>query len=145
MRRFLTLVFIVAALLSFGDITHAQDKTTQAAILQKLTDIDNRLNEMDKRYEVRFTKIETTLDERFNRIEDKFVAVNQRIDDKFNLMLGLLGLIAALLALPYVPKFFERFWVRLERKKDSQDLQKQIDQLKTQVAQLTQLIGRPTQ
>jgi len=86
MRRFLTLVCIVAALLSFGDITHAQDKTTQAAILRKLADIDNRLNEMDKRYEARFTKIETTLDERFNRIEDKFVAVNQRIDDKFNLM-----------------------------------------------------------
>jgi hypothetical protein len=122
MRKFLTFGFIVAALLPLRGITHAQEKAMQAATLQKLADIENRLNEMDKRYEVRFTKIETTLDERFDRIDDKFAAVNQRLDDKFNLMLGLLGLIATLLALPYVPKFFERFKVRPERKEDSQNL-----------------------
>ncbi len=120
----------------------------QAAILQKLdgienrfnkienrfNEIENRLNEMDKRFEIRFTKLE----ESFHRLEDKIAAVNTRIDDKFNLLVGLFGLIAAFLALPYMPKFFNRFKTPPDSKETLQRLQEQIDQLK---AQLSQRIG----
>jgi len=151
MRRFSTLGLMVVALLSCCNVTLAQDKTAQAAILQKLADIESRLNDMDKRYEVRFSILETKLDERLNALETKLDerfnavniridAVNQRIDDKFNLIVGLLAIIAAFLALPYAPKLLERF----KFKNDAQRLQGEIDQLKTQVAQLTRLTQQPT-
>jgi tetrahydromethanopterin S-methyltransferase subunit G len=106
----LGLIFVT--LLFSWDNSHAQDKAFQTAVLQKLNEFDakfnaleNRLDEMDKRFEIRFTRLE----ERMNTLEVKIEAVNQRIDDKFNLIVGLLGLVAALLALPYAPKLFERF------------------------------------
>lgn len=151
MGRFLPWGLILMLLL-FWDTSPAQDKAWQTEVLQKLNilenrinDLGNRLNEMDKRYEVRFTKIEerfNTVDERFNRLEDKIEAVNQRIDDKFNLIVFLLGFVVTLLALPYVPKLFERFRIRIERKEESQqvqelrqELQEQINQIKAQLAQ----------
>jgi len=149
MRKLLSRGLMLVALLFFSNATRAQDKATQAAILQKLNEIDNQLNEMDKRFEIRFTKLEErfntiderfkTVEEKFNRLEDKIAGVNTRIDDKFNLMVGLLGLIVALLALPYMPKLFERFKARPPDSKETlQRLQEQIDQLK---AQLSQRIG----
>ena len=140
MHTLKTFRITVAALLLSGSIAHAQEQSTQAAILQKLAeidsrlnDLDKRLNDMDKRYEIRFAQI----DERFNRVEDKIAAVNQRIDDKFNLIVALLGIIAAFLALPYAPKWLDRF----KAKGESQRLQERIDQIK---AQIEQLMGRPT-
>jgi hypothetical protein len=80
-------------------------------------------------------RLEQKFDERFNAVEIRIGAVNQRIADKFNLIVGLLGLIAAFLALPYIPKLFERYKVRAERKEDLLRLQEQIDQIKAQLAQ----------
>jgi len=143
MRRFLTFGFITAALLCCRSTTFAQDKAFQEAVLQKLDELEKRLDEMDKRYEIRFTKIETTLDERFNRLQDKIESVNVRIDDKFNLIVGLLGLLAALLALPYIPKFFERFKPPPQTQEDIMRLEKQIEQIQQQLAQLSRAI-QPT-
>jgi len=143
MRQFITFGLMVAALLFSANTTFAQDKAMQAAILQKLSEIESRINDMDKRYEIRFTKLEerfNTVDEKFNRLEDKIEAVNQRIDDKFNLIVGLLGIIAAFLALPYLPKLLERFKI----KNNEQKLQSEIDELKTQMAQLARLVQKPT-
>lgn len=129
MRKFITFGLIAVALLCNANAISAQDKATQAAILQKLSDIESRLSEMDKRLGI----VETKLDERFN-------AVNQRIDDKFNLIVGLLAIIAAFLALPYAPKLLERFKI----KNNEQKLQGEIDELKTQMAQLARLLQKPT-
>jgi septal ring factor EnvC (AmiA/AmiB activator) len=146
MRRFLTFGLISVALLCCRSTTFAQDKAFQDAVLQKLNDLEKRLDEMDKRYEIRFARIEerfNTVDERFNRIQDKIEAVNVRIDDKFNLMIGLLGLFAALLALPYVPKLFERFRSPPQAREDIARLEKQIEQIQKQLMQLSQSI-QPT-
>ena len=141
MRKFPLFIVMAAAWLGASLPASAQEKSFQTAVLDKLTAIDKRLDEMDKRYEIRFTKLEAEikaefarLDERFNTVEVKIQAVNQRIDDKFNLILGLLGLIAAFLALPYIPKFLERYKASVENKKDVRHLQEQIDQLKAQLA-----------
>ncbi|GEM_PF-2291726 len=140
MRKNLTFGLALAALLFLSNTTQAQDKAFQTEVLQKLKEIDNRFNalenrlhDMDKRYEVRFATIETKLE-----------AVNQRIDDKFNLIVGLLGLLlAALLALPYAPKLLERFKAPSENKRDMQRMQEQIEQIKAQLAQLSPPM-RPT-
>ncbi|MDZ7360851.1 MAG: hypothetical protein ONB46_09010 [candidate division KSB1 bacterium] len=138
-RRLFAFGLIFAALFFFWNTALAQDKAFQTEVLQKLKEIANRfnaleirLNDMDKRYEVRFATLETKLE-----------AVNQRIDDKFNLIVGLLGLLAALLALPYAPKLLERFKAPPDSKKDVQRLQEQIEQIKTQLAQLSPPM-RPT-
>jgi len=99
MRQFIIFGLLVAALLFCCSTTFAQDQATQAAILQKLSDID----------------------------------------DKFNLIVGLLAIIAAFLALPYAPKLLERFKI----KNDAQKLQSELDQLKTEMAQLTRLVQKP--
>ena len=140
MRKFITFGLLVAALLFSANPTLAQDKATQAAILQKLSDIESRINDMDKRYEIRFATLETKLDERFNAVNIRIDAVNQRIDDKFNLIVGLLGIIAAFLALSYLPKLLERFKI----KNNEQKLQSEIDEMKTQIAQLMRLVQKPT-
>ncbi|MDZ7360323.1 MAG: hypothetical protein ONB46_06305 [candidate division KSB1 bacterium] len=139
MRKNLTFGLAFAALFFLWDTAHAQDKAFQAEVLQKLKEIDNRfnalenrLNDMDKRYEVRFATLETKLE-----------AVNQRIDDKFNLIVGLLGLLAALLALPYAPRLLERFKAPPDNKKEFQRIQEQIEQIKAQLAQLSPPM-RPT-
>jgi len=139
MRKSLTFGLAFAALLFLWDTTHAQDKAFQAEVLQKLKEIDNRfnalenrLNDMDKRYEVRFATLETKLE-----------AVNQRLDDKFNMIVGLLGLLAALLALPYAPKLLERFKAPPDNKKEFQRMQEQIEQIKARLAQLSSPM-RPT-
>jgi hypothetical protein len=103
MHIFLTVMLIAVAPIFFWDTSLAQDKAFQETVQQKLNELEKRLDEMDKRYEIRFARI----DEKFNRLEDKIAAVNTRIDDKFNLIIGLLGLLATLLALPYVPKLFQ--------------------------------------
>jgi DNA repair exonuclease SbcCD ATPase subunit len=143
MRKFMIFGLISVALLFFWDISHAQDKDFQTAVLQKLNELDgkinelsNRLNEMDKRYEVRFTALEAKLEAVNQRID----SVNQRIDDKFNLIVGLLSLVVAFLALPFVPKLFERFKAPPDSKEDILRLEKQIEQIKTQLAQLSQAI-----
>jgi len=143
MRSFLTLGLMVVALLSCGNTALAQDKAAQAAILQKLADIESRLTNIESRLhdmDKRLTTLETKFDERFNAVNIRIDAVNQRIDDKFNLIVGLLAIIAAFLALPYAPKLLERF----KFKNDAQRLQGEIDQLKTQIAQLTRLTQQPT-
>lgn len=153
MCRLLTFGFIFAALFFFWDTSFSQDAAFQATVLQKLNAIDNRLdaidtrlialenkfsamenrlNDMDKRYEVRFATLETKLE-----------VVNQRIDDKFNLIVGLLGLLAALLALPYAPRLLERFKAPPDNKKEFQRIQEQIEQIKAQLAQLSPPM-RPT-
>jgi len=141
MRKFITFGLIFVSLLFFCDTSHAQDKDFQTAVLQKfdalekrLDDLDKRLDEMDKRFEIRFTRLE----ERMNTLEVKIEAVNQRIDDKFNLIGYLLGLLAAILALPSIPKLLERFKAPPQSKEDLQRLEKQIEQINTQLAQLTQ-------
>jgi hypothetical protein len=128
-------MLILVALFGFWNTTAAQEKDFQTAVLQKLNEIDKRIDEMDKRYEVRFTKIEEKLNGLESRLDIKIESVNQRIDDKFNLLVGLLGLIAAFLALPYIPKFLERYKVHSERKEDIQHLQEQINELKAQLSQ----------
>jgi len=138
MRRFSTFGLIFVSLLFFCDTSQAQDKAFQAAVLQKFDDLENRLNEMDKRYEVRFTAIEAKLEAINQRLDERFNAVNQRIDDKFNLIVYLLGLLAAILALPSIPKLLERFKAPPQSKEDIQRLEKQIEQINTQLAQLTQ-------
>jgi archaellum component FlaC len=142
----MTFGLISAALIFCWDTSHAQDKTFQTEVLQKLNELDgkinelsNRLNEMDKRYEVRFTAIEAKLEAVNQRID----AVNQRIDDKFNLIVGLLTILVAILALPAVPKLLERFKAPPQSKEDIQRLENQIEQIKTQLAQLSQAM-RPT-
>jgi flagellar capping protein FliD len=111
MRVLMVLGFTVAALLAFAGPARAQEQAFQKAVLQKLDALDgkissleNRLNDMDKRYEVRFTMLEGKLDalderfnERFNALNIRMDAINQRIDDKFNLLVGLLALVAAFL------------------------------------------------
>ncbi len=150
MRRLLIFGFVIAALFSFGDTALAQDQAFQTAVLKKLDELDgkissleNRLNDMDKRYEVRFTMLESKLDERFNALNIRIDAVNQRFDDKFNLLVGLLALVAAFLALPYAPKLLERFKAPRPNKEELQSLKEQIEQIKTQLAQLAQAI-RPS-
>ncbi len=125
MRRFLTFGLIVVALLLIWDTGHAQDKAFQTTVLQKLNELDgkmnelsNRLNEMDKRYEVRFTTIEAKLEAVNQRLDERFNTVNQRIDDKFNLIVYLLGLLAAILAIPSVQKLLERFKAPPQSKED---------------------------
>lgn len=140
MRRLIIFGLTAAILLCRESTGFAQDKAFQDAVLQKLNELEKRLDDMDKRYEVRFTRIETTLDERFNRLQDRIDAVNVRIDDKFNLMIGLLGLLAALLALPYVPKLFDRFKAPPQTKEDIRRLEKQIEQIQQQLTQLSQTI-----
>ena len=152
MIRFRFFVLTLAALLLWWNPSPAQEKAWQTEVLQKLGGIENRmsgvenrldtienqLNEMDKRYEIRFTKIETTLDERFGRVEDKIVAVNQRIDDKFNLIVGLLVLVAAFLSVPSISKLFDRFKPSPESKAVSEQLREmreEINQIKSQLAQ----------
>ena len=137
MRKFPLFILMASAWLFLWLPASAQEKSFQTAVLDKLTEIDKRLNEMDKRYEIRFANIEAEfkrIDERFNTVEVKIQAVNQRIDDKFNLILGMLGLIAAFLALLFIPKFLERYKASAENKKDVRHLQEQIDQLKAQLA-----------
>jgi predicted nucleic acid-binding Zn-ribbon protein len=128
---------MLIAVVGFTISASAQEKDANAAVLQKLSEIENRLNDMDKRYEIRFVRIEErykSLEEKINaldtKLDIKIGAVNQRIDDKFNLIVGLLGLIAAFLALPYIPKFLERYKAQSERKEDIQRLQEQINELK---------------
>jgi len=127
MRRFSILGIIVAALLFFWDTSQAQDQAFQTTVLQKLNELDgkinelgNRLNEMDKRYEVRFTTIEAKFEAVNQRLDERFNAVNQRLDDKFNLIVYLLGLLAAILAIPSVPKLLERFKAPPQSKEDIQ-------------------------
>jgi len=153
MRRFMAFGLIFVALFFRWDTSRAQDKAFQTAVLQKLNELDGKINaldakisalekrldEMDKRFEIRFTKLE----EKMNTLEVKIGATNQRIDDKFNLIVGLLGLVAALLALPYVPKLFERFKAPPQNQEDIRRLEQQIEQMKTQLAQLSQAT-RPT-
>ena len=145
MRKFITFGLIFVSLLFFCDTSQAQDKAFQAAVLQKFDDLENRLNKMDKRFEIRFAKLEermNTLEIKIDavnqRLDDRFNAVNQRIDDKFNLIIGLLTILVAILALPSVPKLLERFKAPPQRKEDIQRLEKQIEQINTQLAQLTQ-------
>jgi len=138
MRKFITFGLIFVSLLFCCDTSQAQDKAFQATVLQKFDDLENRLNEMDKRYEVRFTAIEAKLEAINQRLDERFNAVNQRIDDKFNLIVYLLGLLAAILAIPSVPKLLERFKAPPQSKEDIQRLEKQIEQINTQLAQLTQ-------
>jgi DNA repair ATPase RecN len=143
---------IALALLLSWEPAFAQEKADLAAVLRKLNDIEKRIDDMDKRYEIRFTKIEEEfkrVDERFNSLEAKMDikleamrgridAVNQRIDDKFNLIVGLLGIIAAFLALPYLPKILEKYKVQKDRKEDVSHLQEQIDQIKSQLSRLAE-------
>lgn len=138
MIKLFSFVLILVALFGAWDTAMAQDKDFQTAVLQKLNEMDNRfkeieirLSEMDKRYEVQFARI----DERFNNLDIKIQAVNQRFDDKFNLIVGLLGLIFAFLALPYIPKLLERYKVQAAYKEDIQRLQEQINELKSQRSQ----------
>jgi septal ring factor EnvC (AmiA/AmiB activator) len=133
MRRFVIFGLISAALLCCRGAARAQDKAFQEAVLQKLNELDNKMNalekrldEMDKRYEVRFATLETKLE-----------AVNQRIDDKFNLIVGLLGLLTVLLALPYIPRLLENFRARPQNQEDIKRLEEQIEQIKKQLAQLS--------
>jgi chaperonin cofactor prefoldin len=130
MPRVLTFILLIGASPFFSGLARAQEQSAQMAVLQKLSDIENRLNEMDKRYEIRFA----TLEGEIKRMQDKIEAVNTRIDEKFNLIVGLLGIIVALLALPYVPKVLERFKVRSENREEILRLQQQIEQIKTQLA-----------
>ncbi len=139
MRWLLIFELTAAILLCRESAAFAQDKAFQQTVLQKLDALEKRLDEMDKRYEIRFTKIEATLD----RLQDKIDAVNVRLDDKFNLMIGLLGLLVALLALPYVPKLFERFKGPPQTKEDIIRLEKQIEQIQQQLSRLSQAI-QPT-
>jgi DNA repair exonuclease SbcCD ATPase subunit len=139
MLRSLRFGFAVAALFFFWSPASAQERATQAVVLQKLNEMDLRFAKIEtefKRLDERFNTVEVKIDAINRRIDDKIEAVNQRIDDKFNLIIGLLGLIAAFLALPYIPKILERYKMRAERKEDIQRLQEQIDQIKSQLAQL---------
>jgi len=155
LKKFTKGALTLALLLSWEPAL-AQEKADLAAVLRKLNDIEKGIDDMDKRYEIRFTKIEIKIDAEFKRVDERFNsieakmdikldaiggridAVNQRIDDKFNLIVGLLGIIAAFLALPYLPKILERYKVQKERKEDISRLQEQIDQIKTQLSRLAE-------
>lgn len=146
MRKLLMLGLVLAPLFSVVATAHAQDQSFQTRVLQKLDALDQRLdgmdkrlNEMDKRNEVRFTAIETKL----AAIDQRFDAVNQRIDDKFNLIVGVLTIIAAFLALPFIPKLFERVKAPAQNQEDFRRLEKEVAEIRTQLAQLSQTL-RPT-
>jgi uncharacterized coiled-coil DUF342 family protein len=150
MLKLFTMTATALALLLSWESGAAQEKADISTVLRKLNEIDARIDDMDKRYEIRFTKIEAEfrrIDERFNGIEAKFDAkldatngridaVNQRIDDKFNLIVALLGIIAAFLALPYLPRLLERYKVQKDRKEDISRLQEQIDQIKAHLSRI---------
>jgi chaperonin cofactor prefoldin len=127
---------LVWAPLFFGVSTgRAQDKEFQTKVLQKLEALELRLNEMDKRYEVRFATIEAKLE----AIDQRFDAVNRRIDDKFNLNLGLVGSAAVILAVLYVYGVQARF-INPPKDEDIQRLEKELEKIETQLTQLSQAI-----
>ena len=58
----------------------------QVYILFAVTQVNNRLVEMENRFDKRFTDLETRIDNRFNQVDKRLTDLETRIDNRFNLI-----------------------------------------------------------
>ena len=127
MKLKLTLILIG---LLFSPLAAAQPATKAdvQALAAKMSTLDDKVNEIDKR----LIRLETKVDEMdkrlINRIEELDKRLTARIDALFWAIGGLIGVILAVIALPQLLEFFQGRRERVE-------FQKRIDALEFRIGQ----------